>query len=111
LSVSCKFHVGFVFLCCCTLIGRLFSQALVLLEDQHKKWVTESAWAARSAELEVLVKSQAEKIAQLETTCGDLKREKENITAGYWRLSEKCKTFTEKAEREKQILPKPMQQR
>jgi uncharacterized protein YlxW (UPF0749 family) len=93
------------------LVGLLFLQTLMLSEDQCKKWVAESARTARNEELEALVKSQDEKITQLETTCADLKREKENITAGYRKLSEKHKTFTEKAEKEKQILPKPMQQR
>jgi hypothetical protein len=34
-------------------------------------------------ELKVVVHSQAEKIAQLEMACADLKREKESIAAGY----------------------------
>jgi hypothetical protein len=86
------------------LIGRLFSQALVLLEDQCKRRAVESARTAKSAELEVLVKSQAEKIARLEKACDDLKREKENVTAGYRRLLEKHKTFTKKVEQEKTNL-------
>jgi hypothetical protein len=56
------------------LIGQLFSQALMLFEDQCKRWVTESAQAAKNAKEEVLVKSQANKIAQLEKDCADLKR-------------------------------------
>jgi hypothetical protein len=48
------------------LIGRLFSQALMLSEDQHKKQAIESTQAAKSAK-----KSQAEKIAQLEKACAD----------------------------------------
>jgi hypothetical protein len=55
----------------------------VLSEDQRKRWVTESAQAAKSVELDVLLKSQFEKIAQLEKACANLKREKENVTAGY----------------------------
>jgi phage shock protein A len=86
------------------LIGQLFLQTLVLSKDQHKRWTTESARVAKSAELEVLAKSQAEKIAQLEKACADLKQEKESVTAGYWRLSEKHKTFTEKIEQEKTNL-------
>jgi DNA repair exonuclease SbcCD ATPase subunit len=86
------------------LIGKLFPHALMLSEDQHKRWVTASARAAKSAELEVLVKSQAEKIAQLEKACADLKREKDSVTTGYQRLSEKHKMFTERAEQEKTNL-------
>jgi hypothetical protein len=48
------------------LIGRIFSQALVLSEDNCKRRMTESAWAAKSAELEVLAKFQAEKTSQLQ---------------------------------------------
>jgi hypothetical protein len=76
------------------LIGWLFLQALMLLEDQRKRWMIVSARVAKSAELEVLVKSQAEKIAQLKKACADLKREKESVTARYRRLSEKYKMFT-----------------
>jgi hypothetical protein len=43
------------------LIGCLFLQALTLLESQHEKRTAESAQAAKNAELEVLVSSQAEK--------------------------------------------------
>jgi hypothetical protein len=86
------------------LIGCLFPQALTLLESQHEKRTVESAQAAKNAELEVLVSSQAEKIAELEAVCADLKCEKECITAGYRRLSDKHKIFTKKAEREKTEL-------
>jgi hypothetical protein len=47
------------------------------------------------------VKSQAEKITELEAVYTDLKHEKENVIASYQRLSEKHKTFTKKAEQEK----------
>jgi hypothetical protein len=40
----------------------------------------------------------------LKKLCADLKREKESITIGYPRLSEKHKTFTKKAEQEKTNL-------
>jgi hypothetical protein len=105
----CLRHVSFVlpsYFCAVVLvlIGWLFSQALVLLEDRCKKRVTESARAAKSAELEVLMKSQAEKITHPEKPCADLKWEKGNVTAGYQRLSEKHKTFTEKEEQEKTNL-------
>jgi chromosome segregation ATPase len=55
-------------------------------------------------ELKVVVHSQAEKIAQLEMACADLKREKESIAAGYQWLSEKHKAFIEKTEHEKTEL-------
>jgi hypothetical protein len=42
----------------------------------------ESAQVAKNAELELLVKSQAQKIAELETAYADLKRDKENVTVG-----------------------------
>jgi hypothetical protein len=41
--------------------------------------------AAKSAELEVLACSLAEKIAELETACANLKRENESVTTGYRR--------------------------
>jgi hypothetical protein len=44
----------------------------VLLKKQCEKRVTESAQAAKNAELEVLTKSQAEKITELETAYTDL---------------------------------------
>jgi hypothetical protein len=52
------------------------------------------------------VKSQAQKIAELEVARNDLKCEKGNVTAGYRRLAEKHKMFTKKAEREKTELAK-----
>jgi hypothetical protein len=54
--------------------------------------------------MEVLVKLQAKKITQLEKACADPKREKESVAAGYLRLSEKHKTFTEKVEQGKANL-------
>jgi hypothetical protein len=42
------------------------------------------------------VKSQAQKIAELEATCTDLKHEKENVTASYRRLTEKHRMLAEK---------------
>jgi hypothetical protein len=64
----------------------------------------ESVKMDKNAELEVLMNSQAEKITELETAYADLKREKESITTGYWRLSDKHKMFIEKAKREKMEL-------
>jgi hypothetical protein len=71
------------------------------LEDLRVKGAVESVHAAKNAELESLVKSQAQKIAALEMTYADLKREKEGVTAGYPRVSEKDQTLVERMEREK----------
>jgi predicted nuclease with TOPRIM domain len=56
---------------------------------------------AKNAELEVLVRSQAQKITELETSYADLKSEKENVTTGYQRLAAKYDAFVEKVEQEK----------
>jgi hypothetical protein len=50
------------------------------------------------------VKLQAQKIVELKVACIDLKREKENVTAGYQRLSEKHKRLVEKVDQEKAEL-------
>jgi hypothetical protein len=88
------------------LIG-LFQQALALSEELRARKMDELVQTARNAELEALVTSQAEKIAELVTAYADLKREKDSINAGYRRVSDKHKTFIEKAEREKTELAKP----
>jgi hypothetical protein len=49
----------------------------------------------------VLVRSQAEKITELETAYADLKREKENVTTSYRRLALKHVAFVEKVKQEK----------
>jgi hypothetical protein len=59
-----------------------------------------------TAEPEVLTKSQAEKITELQAAYADLKHENDNVTVGYRRLTKKHKAFTEKAEQEKTELPK-----
>jgi hypothetical protein len=64
------------------LIDCSLSQALVLSEKWHRKKAAESGQMAWNAELEILAKSQSEKIAELETTYLDLWRGKENVTAG-----------------------------
>jgi hypothetical protein len=69
------------------------------LEDLRAKGVAESVHAAKNVELESLVKSLAQKIAALEATYVYLKLEKEGVTAGYRRLSEKHKTLVERTER------------
>jgi hypothetical protein len=55
-------------------------------------------------ELEVLMKSQAKKIAKLEAAYTDLKCEKDNVTTSYRRLAEKHNAFTDKAEHERKEL-------
>jgi hypothetical protein len=52
------------------------------------------------------VNSQAKKITELETVYANLKLEKESITTGYGRLSDKHKMVTKKAEQEKMELVK-----
>jgi hypothetical protein len=79
------------------LIVCLFPQAIALSESRQEKRTAESVRAAKSAELEVVVRFNAEKIAELET-------EKESIAASYRRLSEKHKAFIEKPEQEKTEL-------
>jgi predicted nuclease with TOPRIM domain len=64
----------------------------------------ETAEIAKNAELEVLVRSQAEKIIELEMAYANLKREKENVTTGYRRLAAKHDAFVEKVEQEKAKL-------
>jgi hypothetical protein len=77
---------------------------LALSEKQHVKRAAESVHVVKNAKLEVLVRSQDEKIAKLETTYADLKREKDNVTTGYQRLAAKHDAFMEKAEQEKAKL-------
>jgi uncharacterized coiled-coil protein SlyX len=55
-------------------------------------------------ELEVVTRSQADKIAELEVTCTDLKHEKDTVTDGYRRLSEKHKALAERVEQDKTKL-------
>jgi chromosome segregation ATPase len=70
------------------------------LENLQVKKAADTLQAARNVELEALVKSQADKIAELEAFYADLKREKENIMAGYQRLSDEHNAITEKAKQE-----------
>jgi hypothetical protein len=49
--------------------------------------------ADKNAKLEVLEETHSWKITELETACTNLKQEKENLTAGYRRLSEKDKVL------------------
>jgi hypothetical protein len=86
------------------LIDCSISQALALLEKQHVERVIESTQIAKNVELEVLVKSQAEKIAKLEAAYANLKREKENVTTSYQRLTVKHDAFVVKVEQEKAKL-------
>jgi hypothetical protein len=59
---------------------------------------------AKIAELDVVAGSQADKIAKLEVTCGDLKCEKDKVTEGYRMLAEKHKTHAKKAKQDKTKL-------
>jgi hypothetical protein len=98
---SCLHHVRFVLpsyfhAFVLALINYSISQALALLEKQRK-----STQIAKNAELGVLLRSQDEKIAELETAYADLKHEKENVTMGYRRLAAKHDAFVEKVEQEK----------
>jgi hypothetical protein len=49
--------------------------------------------ADKNAKLEVLEETHSWKITELEAACTNLKQEKENLTAGYRRLSEKDKVL------------------
>jgi hypothetical protein len=74
------------------------SQALALLEKPREERATESAKLGKIVELEVVTKSQANRITVLETTCADLTHEKNKLTNGYRRLLDKHKALTEKTE-------------
>jgi hypothetical protein len=98
------------FLCLCVLsvivpalINCSFSQvqALALSEKQCEARAVESAQAAKNAKLEVLTKSQADKITKLEIACTDLQREKDTVTSGYRRFATKHNAFMVKVEQDK----------
>jgi hypothetical protein len=72
-------------------IHYFISQVLALSEKRHEKRSIELAQMAKLAELEVVMKSQADKITELEATCADLKHAKEKLTNGYQRLPKKHK--------------------
>jgi uncharacterized coiled-coil protein SlyX len=59
---------------------------------------------AKIVELEVVVRSQDDRIAELEATCTDFKCEKDKVTDGYRRLAEKHKSLAEKVKHEKTRL-------
>jgi uncharacterized coiled-coil protein SlyX len=59
---------------------------------------------AKIVELEVVTRSQADRIAELEATCADFKCKKDKVTDGYQRLAEKHKLLAEKAEQDKSKL-------
>jgi uncharacterized coiled-coil protein SlyX len=105
LPSSGKFCFASAFLCCRACSNRLIiSQALALSEKQREKRVAESAHVAKIAELEVVALSQTGRIAELDATCADFKREKDKVTDGYRRLAEKHKSFAVKAKHEKTKL-------
>jgi hypothetical protein len=99
LPTSCKFCFALVFSCFCTCSDRLFNfRGAYAAEKQRAKRATESAQIAKNAELEVLVRSQAKKITELETAYADLKHEKDNVTTGYQRLATKHNAFAKRVE-------------
>jgi uncharacterized coiled-coil protein SlyX len=75
-----------------------------LSAKQCERRVVESGQVGKIAELEQVARSQADKIAELEATCADFRREKDKVTDGYRRLAEKHKSLTERAEHEKAKL-------
>jgi uncharacterized coiled-coil protein SlyX len=86
------------------LIGFLFHRRLHCQRSNVRRGVTELAQVAMIVELEAVARSQANRIAELEATCADFKREKDKATDGYRRLAEKHKSFAEKAEHDKKKL-------
>jgi uncharacterized coiled-coil protein SlyX len=105
LPLSRKFCFASAFLHCRACSNQLFIlQVLALLEKQHEKRVAESAQVVKIVELEVVARSQADRIAELEVTCTDFKCEKDKVTDGYQRLAEKHKSLAEKAEHDKTKL-------
>jgi predicted nuclease with TOPRIM domain len=52
----------------------------------------------------MVARSQADRIAELEVTCADFKREKDRVTDGFQRLAKKHKSLVEKAEHDKTKL-------
>jgi uncharacterized coiled-coil protein SlyX len=62
------------------------------------------AHVVKVVELEVVARSQADRIAELEATCADFKREKDKVTDGYRRLAEKQKLLAKKAKHDKTKL-------
>jgi hypothetical protein len=100
-----KFWLTFKFLGYCARSDCLFiSTCTHTIREPLGNRTAELARAAKSAELKVAACSQAEKIAELEMTCADLKHEKQCVAAGYRRLSDKHKVFIEKTEQEKTEL-------
>jgi uncharacterized coiled-coil protein SlyX len=77
---------------------------LALLGKQRENRAVESAQMAMIVELEVVTRSQADKIAELEATCTNLKCEKDKVIDGYQRLSEKHKALAERAQQDKTRL-------
>jgi hypothetical protein len=62
------------------------------------------AQVAKNAELEVLGRSQAEKITKLEMAYAALKCDMYNVTTGYQRMVAKHDDFAERAKKEKAKL-------
>jgi uncharacterized coiled-coil protein SlyX len=86
------------------LIDCFISQVLALSEKQREKRVAELAQVVRIAKLEVVARSQADRITELESTCAEFKYEEDKVTDGYRRSAEKHKSLAEKAEQDKTKL-------
>jgi uncharacterized coiled-coil protein SlyX len=86
------------------LIDCFISQVLELSEKQREKRVAELAQVVRIAKLEVVARSQADRITELESTCAEFKYEEDKVTNDYRRLAEKHKSLAEKAEQDKTKL-------
>jgi hypothetical protein len=71
---------------------------------QCEKRAAESVQVAKITELEVVMRSQADKIVELEAAYVDLKHEKDNVTVGYQRLSEKHKALAKMSKQDKTKL-------
>jgi uncharacterized coiled-coil protein SlyX len=75
------------------LIDCVTSQTLAPLERRHEKRGAELALMAKIMELEVVTRSQADKITELEATCANLKHGKDKLTDSYRRLVAKHKSL------------------
>jgi hypothetical protein len=77
---------------------------LALSKKQCARRATELAQVAKNEELEVLLRSQAEKITKLEMAYAALKCDMDNVTTGYQRMVAKHDAFAERAKKEKAKL-------
>jgi hypothetical protein len=86
------------------LIDFAISQTLAMSEKQREKRVAKSTQVVKIAELEVVARSQADRIVELKPTCTNFKCEKDKVTYAYRRLPEKHKSLAEKAKHDKTKL-------